>query len=194
MIRKTTGMLGGLLCLGLAAFSAPVLAKVQQESIFFYEIAGSAPNETLQLVEDGSFKGNCVQHNHPGCVNVPKYYTGLVGFVLEGSNRQCMPGDDAWKLDSVRIGGVDRLSNPQPKPESWGKLETREGKGAASDFGANRETGVVRHQTRKRFPHALWILNANWHLVSTWYQVSAVHCSDPTRRATAEGRIDNRGQ
>ena len=187
-------MLRTLLGCGLLCLSASALGKVQQESIFFYELAGEPPNETLKLLEDRSFKSNCVQNSHPGCVNVPEYYTGMIGFVLEGSNRDCKPGDDAWKLDSVRIGGVDRLSNPQPQPETWGKLDSPEGKHAASDFGANRETGVVRHQTRKRFPHALWILDINWHLVSTWYQVSAVHCSDADRVATAEGRIDNRGQ
>ena len=184
----------GLALAALMFWPALLSAKVQQESVFFYRVEGAPPNERLVIDKSRSFESNCEQEPHDGCVNVRKYYTGLVGFVLEGSDRNCQAGDDLWKLDSVRIGGVTRLRDPGPKPETWGGLDDLDGKRSASDFGADRDTGETRYQKRKRFPDALWILDLNWYLVSTWYQVTAVHCSDPGRTATAEGRIDNRGQ
>ena len=127
-------------------------AKVTQESVFYYTIEGEPPNERLVLDESRSFETNCEQEPHPGCVNVPKYYLGMIGFVLPGSDRNCAEGDDQWRLDSVRIGGVTRLRSPGPAPEEWGGLNDLDSRRAAADYGANKETGEVRYQKRKRMP------------------------------------------
>jgi hypothetical protein len=191
-------MLGRLAVFSIASIlllsTGFVHAKVQQESLLVYAVEGSPPNERLVLQESESFPTNCEQQPFPGCINVPKYYVGVIGFLLPGSDRKCVDGEDKWRLASVRIGGVGYLTDPQPKPDTWGNLDELYGIRAASDFGADRETGETRYQKRKRILDALWILDANWYLVSTWYQITATHCSDPSRTASAEGRIDNRGQ
>jgi hypothetical protein len=198
-MTKLSGKIGvsSITCLALilaCSWVAPAYAKVQQNALLVYKVDGDPPNERLVLIEDESFESNCEQQRHPGCINVAKYYIGVIAFLLPGSNRECADGEDQWKLTSVRLGGASRLSKPLPKPETWGGLSDLDGTRAASDFGANRTTGETRYQKRKRFPDALHILDANFWLVSVWYQVTATHCSDPNRTATAEGRIDNRGQ
>jgi hypothetical protein len=180
--------------LTMLTLAMPASARVQLEALLYYKVEGTPPNEKLVLDQEQSFESNCVQQIHPGCVNVPKYKNGVIAFILPGSDRECADDADQWKLTNVLLGGASRLSKPLPKPVSWGDLNGPDGVRAASNFGADRDSGETRYHKRKRFPESLFILDSNTYLVSAWYQIVATHCSDPRRTATAEGRIDNRGR
>ena len=140
-----------LILLAGLIWAAAALAKVQHEVKLVYRVDGSPGQERLVLDLEQSTPQNCEQEPHPGCINVPKYYIGVIAFVLPGSDRKCSGGDE-WKLTSVRLGGANRLTMPESKPSQWGNLEGVDGARAASDFGAKRDSGETRYQKRKRQP------------------------------------------